>query len=519
MPEAIVIAQFGRRLAELGCPSRRLNERVRELAEHYEDLKQAALDEGLPEREAQEQASSRLGDPIILAENAVMLLRQSSWWGRHPIIGFCLLPFPAFILGLSVCWVSFYLLCLLLGSVFGPSYFLDDQTLAALNSEPKVVNSIAYPLSIAVSFITTLIVVAVLCRAAGRAALGLNWMLIACSSCALINFFSYSELFANGTNVSLCFGFSWYPLHWFYPATPLLIALAVFVRQRQLEHRFSTVPMRPRSRNVKMTALGVGQPFYQIPTYWVMAVLIFAILGVTGYGIRAASVKAHAAAAEKLRQTRLKSEVWPAERAATLALVKAQQAAIPPAGEETISLKPYLIGNNLAGVPGGIHTFGGVSFDVEGAVQLAGTPLPRAKMKFPARVRIPILSTCSKINILHGAGNMTTPGMKVARLVLNYEDGSKAQMDIIGGRDVLDWLGPIYNTDSGDGRYTTSPDTELAWAGTDRAFERRFPQFSVRLYRTTFINPHPDRVIASVDFVSALRGAAPLLEGLTIEKP
>jgi hypothetical protein len=28
----------------------------------------------------------------VLAENLVMGLRQSSWWGRHPLIGFVLLP-------------------------------------------------------------------------------------------------------------------------------------------------------------------------------------------------------------------------------------------------------------------------------------------------------------------------------------------------------------------------------------------------------------------------------------------
>lgn len=525
MPDAIVIAQFERRLVELGCPPRPLEERVRELAEHYEDLKQAALDEGLPEREAEGQAVARLGDPITLAENAVTLIRQSSWWGRHPIIGFCLLPFPVFILGWTACWVSLFWLCRILGWVFCPSYVLDDQTFVGLNDEPKVFSSIADRLTIAVSLITTLTVVAILCKKARRAALGLNWMLIVCASCAFINFFSSAAIRANGASVTLSCGFYWYPWYpaqWFCSAAPLLVALVLFVRQRQMEHQLAAIQMNPRLRNFQWTVQGARRPFYRVPTYWLMAVLTLAILGATVYGIRAAS-------AEKLRQARLKSEIWPAERAVTLALLKERQATIPPSVEETISLKPYLNkaltdsinspGNNLAALPPGIHTFGGVSFDVEGRIQLAWAPLPVGRKNFPARVEIPISSKCSKIDILHGAEWMTTPGMKVARLVLNYADGSKAQLEIIGAKDVLDFWGPIYNTDSGDDRYTTSPDTELAWAGTNPAIEKRRPQFSLRLYRTTFINPQPDKEIASVDFVSALRDAAPFLVGLTIEKP
>ena len=78
MPDSILITQFERRLVEMGCPSRRLAESVHELAEHYEDLKQAALEDGLSEKEAEAQASARLGNPVLLAENAVNMLRESS---------------------------------------------------------------------------------------------------------------------------------------------------------------------------------------------------------------------------------------------------------------------------------------------------------------------------------------------------------------------------------------------------------------------------------------------------------
>ena len=92
MPDATTIQQFERRLIELGCPARQLRSRVRELADHYQDLQEAEQADGFSEAEAAARAAARLGDPIVLAENLVLDLRQASWWGRHPVIGFCLLP-------------------------------------------------------------------------------------------------------------------------------------------------------------------------------------------------------------------------------------------------------------------------------------------------------------------------------------------------------------------------------------------------------------------------------------------
>src|ERR1700679_2626357 len=121
MPEATVIAQFERRLVELGCPSRPLSARVRELADHHEDLKQAALEAGLPEAEATARASTQLGDPLLLAENAVLLLRRASWWGRHPLLGFGVLPVLGFIPAWAAVGGMLMGLCWLLGRIFGPA--------------------------------------------------------------------------------------------------------------------------------------------------------------------------------------------------------------------------------------------------------------------------------------------------------------------------------------------------------------------------------------------------------------
>jgi len=46
----------------------------------------------LSEADAEARADAQLGEPAALAEQLALVLRRSSWWGRHPFIGFCLLP-------------------------------------------------------------------------------------------------------------------------------------------------------------------------------------------------------------------------------------------------------------------------------------------------------------------------------------------------------------------------------------------------------------------------------------------
>src|SRR5260370_1894660 len=86
------IRAFERRLVELGCPAHYSQRSVAELAEHFEDLTQVRIEEGLEPATARTRASEELGEPTMIAERLVASFRRASWWGRHPIIGFCLLP-------------------------------------------------------------------------------------------------------------------------------------------------------------------------------------------------------------------------------------------------------------------------------------------------------------------------------------------------------------------------------------------------------------------------------------------
>jgi hypothetical protein len=127
---------------------------------------------------------------------------------------------------------------------------------------------------------------------------------------------------------------------------------------------------------------------------------------------------------------------------------------------------------------------------------------------------------CERIFLLHGASGIKPEmaGRDVARLVVHYGDGSRATLPIAAGRDVLDWRGPIYQTDAGrEGARPSCVGTELAWVGSNPDLARVAPEDSLRVYRTVFRNPHPEREIATVDYVSTGTEAAPFLLGLTVE--
>ena len=530
MPESLVIARFERRLVELGCPAWRSAARVRELAEHFEDLKAAAMGEGLGEAEAEVRAGAQLGNPVLLADNAAWLLRRSSWWGRHPLIRFGVLPFLSFIPILGVCWAVSLGACWLAGRV-GPAYRFDSSLAGALSADPKIFYQFAGPLNTGVMLLAMLVTMVLFGWLARRSVVGMKWMLGVCAVCAVDSLFGYSGIHPHSFDVQL----GWNSSDWFhnvaYAAIPAWFAGLVWLNRRRQLRRLAWVQAHaeaaaPAFRETRPVVAKISwlREMLSSPTTWVVTFLILAI-AVLVMGNRNRSV----------HKVDLRSKVWPAERAATLARLHARMAVPVAAGEETINLKPFVnvaladsVGNvrenNLQELPAGVHTFGGVTFDVAGRVQLAGQQLPEKTHPFPWRVNhLPVTGKCARIHLLHGANNVTGDDHRIARVVLHYADGSRADLNIITGEQVQDWWGPIYHTDAGIEPDATASDTELAWAGSNAGIRHRVPDYSLRLYRTTFANPHPDREITGLDYVGCpdvknADGAASFLVGLTVDR-
>ncbi|HZQ46061.1 MAG TPA: DUF4190 domain-containing protein, partial [Verrucomicrobiae bacterium] len=98
--------------------------------------------------------------------------------------------------------------------------------------------------------------------------------------------------------------------------------------------------------------------------------------------------------------------------------------------------------NTLEALPQGKHLYGGVPFETEGIVQLMGRSLLRWGKKYPNKVPdILIGKNCKRLYLLHGASWVKTPGQEIAKLTLNYTDGTKQDISIVSGKHILDWWG------------------------------------------------------------------------------
>lgn len=512
-----VIGRFERRLVESGFPGDQVRRNVRELAEHHQDLKQNALEEGLSEAEAQTRADELLGEPAVLAEILATALRQSSWWGRHPIIGFGLLPPLGILLLLSL---GLGLDCLL-----GALYFPREQLTALANSAPGL-NFFRVSLD-TTCYAAILLAALLFCSLARRTGAWLKWALVACAVCALQGLFFYHTLRAHEFSI----GYNLHP-DWGCFSLPWLAALTVCLRQCQAMRSLKPLPgdaptwraTKARARLANRNA-NFPRPAWLTPTS-VVAALVLAALASLFLWIRADLQR------QAQKKIGLIKRVWPRECAATRERLAARQSVKETLNETTVDLSqranaaltdsinpaPGAKDDGLEELPAGNHIFGGVPFNVQGRIQLLGGRLMDSPKRYPVQVKdIPIGRRCENIYLLHGAAFVSADSgpVKVARLILHYADGSRAGIDIKAGEHVLDWRGPLYQT--GERPNIMAPGTELAWAGSNPRIKKEQPGKSLRLYKSTFANPHPELEITSLDYASAVTDAAPFMVGLTVE--
>lgn len=164
-------------------------------------------------------------------------------------------------------------------------------------------------------------------------------------------------------------------------------------------------------------------------------------------------------------------------------------------------------GNTLASLPSGEQTFHGITFQVgEGVIQLGSTQLQDK----PAKVTgIPVGKKFSKLHILHATGfflgEQATP---IGAYTVQYDDGTSATIPIVYGMDVLDWW-----------KYPANPEPtrgKVAWEGENEG-ARGFGA-TIRLYLTTWENPHPAKTVTSIDYASTMdTECAPFCVAITVE--
>jgi hypothetical protein len=171
-----------------------------------------------------------------------------------------------------------------------------------------------------------------------------------------------------------------------------------------------------------------------------------------------------------------------------------------------------LEGNDLAELLPGVQTLAGVHFDVRGIVRLGQKDGPSPS---PESIRdIRVGQRCRWLHFLQATPSNSELGTQVGSYILHFADGHREELPIVYGQDLANWwfYGLPWELRELKGRRHAL----VAWAG-DNCPARRKLDASICLWKSTRENPHPDVEVVSIDFVSASKGTAPFLVGLTVE--
>jgi hypothetical protein len=184
--------------------------------------------------------------------------------------------------------------------------------------------------------------------------------------------------------------------------------------------------------------------------------------------------------------------------------------ALEPWGTDYLADGPEGGGNDLNRLPRGVHKLGETYFRIgERMVHLKGrmrTDLPQAVKGIEVRARGRLL------HFLHSTQGGADMEDKIAGVyVIRYADGSAEQAPVVYSRDLSNW----WHRDPGR-RVTRA---KVAWTGVNDTVEQHpRPGLMVRLYDMAWTNPHPEKMIATVDCLSPGQECDPFLVALTVER-
>jgi hypothetical protein len=172
-------------------------------------------------------------------------------------------------------------------------------------------------------------------------------------------------------------------------------------------------------------------------------------------------------------------------------------------------------GNSWSAVPWGRHTYDGVPFECGGILEVTGVDAARRIGEvFPGRYTgIPVGSAGAWIHMVHGVGWKEADGVPIARLTLHYQNGQTSALLIRYGVNVRNW----WKEPSELQGLLADPNSKVIWSAPSPEPVGR--PITLRLYKTSFANPHPRWVIATLDVESLFTHATPVVVAITVGKP
>jgi hypothetical protein len=162
--------------------------------------------------------------------------------------------------------------------------------------------------------------------------------------------------------------------------------------------------------------------------------------------------------------------------------------------------------NNLKSLPTGKQKFGDVEFEIgDGLMQLGAKNVDKPKEFKDIKVG----RALKKLHFLQACGYNTDDDTVIGKYVIHYDDKSTAEVEIVYGRDVVDWwaypdrIGPTKG--------------KAVWEGENEA-SKGFDA-KIKLYLMTWENPKPDKKVETIDFVATNpdQEAAPFCVAISAE--
>jgi beta-galactosidase len=180
-----------------------------------------------------------------------------------------------------------------------------------------------------------------------------------------------------------------------------------------------------------------------------------------------------------------------------------------------LDLESYATGKDVENLPTGLQTFQGVKYQIgPRPLQVGSTVYP----EFPRAIEgIAVGRTCRALHFLHATqgGGYQEPGhpkhendgVEVGRYVIRYSDGTDAKEPLIYGEQLRGWW-------DWDQNFPVTK-SQMVWTGENAAASKY--NRKIRLYWAVWENPHPEKVVQAIDFVSANAKAAPFCVAITLE--
>jgi hypothetical protein len=159
---------------------------------------------------------------------------------------------------------------------------------------------------------------------------------------------------------------------------------------------------------------------------------------------------------------------------------------------------------DLRNLQAGDYKFNGVAFRVQsGNACFIMKNKHRPSENLPASGKVDLKGKADMVAFLHSGGWIEV-NVKQATYVIDYADGTKVEIPVIGGKNIMDWVGP---TDAAD---TVKYDPALGLVLP--AVNVSCPQFGrATVWMVLWKNPHPEKPIVSLEVIGANEGIPGLL--------